>query len=65
MDRILDRIEALAAEPRPTGMQKLTELNAYRIRVRDHRIVYEIDDAARTVTITRVRHRREVYRKLR
>lgn len=44
---------------------KMSGLDAYRSRVGDHRVVYEIDDRARIVTITRIRHRREVYRKLR
>jgi len=33
----------------------------WRFRVGSHRIVYEIDDAARTVDVTRIAHRREVY----
>jgi mRNA interferase RelE/StbE len=31
----------------------------WRIRVRDYRIVYEIDDRAKTVDVTRIAHRRE------
>ncbi|WP_416676770.1 type II toxin-antitoxin system RelE family toxin [Egbenema bharatensis] len=31
------------------------------MRVGDYRIVYEIDDRARSVQVTRVRHRRDVY----
>lgn len=65
LDRIDERIKALAVDPRPAGSQKLTGRNAHRSRLGDYRIVYEIDDSARTVTVTRVRHRREVYRKLR
>jgi mRNA interferase RelE/StbE len=63
--RIDPRIMALAEDPRPPGAQKLTGLNAHRIRVGDYRVIYEIDDVSRTVTVTRVRHRGEVYRKLR
>lgn len=33
----------------------------WRIRSGDYRIVYEIDEASRTVTIWAIRHRREVY----
>lgn len=64
-DRVAVRLAALAEDPRPPGSEKLTGLDAYRVRVGDHRIIYEVDDEARTVVITRVRHRREVYRKLR
>ena len=36
----------------------------FRIRVGGYRIVYEIDDAARVVTVTRVRPRPTAYRGL-
>jgi mRNA interferase RelE/StbE len=49
-------------EPRPANCQKLKGRDAWRIRVGDYRVVYEIDDQARTVTILDVGHRREVYR---
>ncbi len=47
------------------GSRKLAASSAYRSRVGDYRIVYEIDDSSRVLTVTRVRHRREAYRKLR
>ena len=64
-DRINAQLMALAEEPRPPGAQKLAGLDAFRVRVGDYRIIYEVDDSARVVVVTRVRHRREVYRKLR
>ena len=64
-DRISAQLMALAEEPRPPGAQKLAGLNAFRVRFGDYRIIYEVDDSARVVVVTRVRHRREVYRKLR
>lgn len=36
----------------------------FRIRVGDYRILYEIDDVARVVTVTRVRQRGSAYRGL-
>ena len=60
--RIMPRLEGLALAPRPAGCKKLTGGdNEWRIRVGDYRIVYEIDDRARTVDVTRIAHRREVY----
>lgn len=59
------KIRALLDQPRAVGTEKLTAVGGYRARAGDHRIVYEIDDRMRTVTVARVRHRREVYRKLR
>lgn len=61
--RLSRHIEALAADPRPAGCVKLTgSQNIWRIRVGDYRVLYTIDDAGRTVTVTRVAHRRESYR---
>jgi mRNA interferase RelE/StbE len=60
--RILIRLEHLASAPRPQGCKKLKGGDKeWRIRVGDYRIVYEIDDAAKTVDVTRIAHRREVY----
>ena len=65
MERLHPILTALGDDPRPPGSQKLVGLEAYRVRVGDHRVIYEIDDPARAVIVVRVRHRREVYRKLR
>lgn len=35
---------------------------AYRLRIRDYRVVYTIDDEEKVVIVTAVRHRKEVYR---
>jgi len=62
-DRVNERILVLREEPRPSGVRKLVgALEGWRIRVGDYRILYQIDEAARTVTVVRVKHRREVYR---
>jgi mRNA interferase RelE/StbE len=48
--------------PRPPGCKKLKGGdNEWRIRVGVYWIVYVIDDTARTLDITRIAHRREVY----
>ena len=60
--RIIPRLELLGRVPRPPGCKKLKGgANEWRIRVGDYRIVYEIDDRAKTVDVTRIAHRREVY----
>lgn len=54
---------SLGAIPRPPGCVKLAGTgNFWRVRVGDYRIVYLIDDPARSVDIRIVAHRREVYR---
>ena len=56
------KLLALGEDPRPPGCQKLSKREGWRIRVGDYRIIYEIDDAQKFVTILRVGHRREIYR---
>ena len=60
--RVLARIQALAEECRPQGCQRLTQNDRYRIRQGVFRILYEVDDGARTVTIVKIGHRRDAYR---
>jgi mRNA interferase RelE/StbE len=56
-------VEILRKNPRSAGAHKLrAHERLYRIRVGHYRVVYEIDDESRIIRITRVRHRREVYR---
>lgn len=61
--RIVNRIAALASDPRPAGCEKLAGAEGrYRIRQGHFRIIYAVDDAARKVEVVKVGHRREVYR---
>ena len=56
-------IDALADNPRPHGVEKLSgEANSYRVRVGEHRIIYEICDTVLLVVVVRIGHRRDVYR---
>lgn len=61
--RIVSRISALAGEPRPPGVEKLSADDKYRIRQGDYRILYEIVDAELIVTVVRIGNRRDVYRR--
>ena len=62
-ERLVSRIEMLGDNPRPRGVRKLAgEKNAYRIRVGDYRILYEIRDDVLVVIIVRIGHRSDVYR---
>ena len=38
--------------------------DVYRVRIGDYRVLYAVDDLAQTVTVVRVKHRREAYRDL-
>jgi len=61
-----EKIEAailrLGEDPRPANCQKLKGRDAWRIRIGEYRVIYEINDQARTVTILDVGHRKEIYR---
>lgn len=59
--RISRRIQSLAGDPRPAGSEKLSGQEKYRLRQGDYRVLYQIDDAARTVTIVKICHRRDIY----
>ena len=61
MRRIADAMTRLADQPRPPGCKKLTGIDAWRIRVGDFRVVYEIHDDRLLVLVVRIGHRREVY----
>jgi mRNA interferase RelE/StbE len=62
-DRVEVAVEELKINPRPLGVRKLKgHERLYRIRIGQYRLVYEINDKAKLVRVTRVRHRREVYR---
>ena len=60
--RVRDAMRELAENPRPLGCLKLTGRDGWCLRVGDFRVVYEIDDKQRYVTIFHIGHRRDVYR---
>ena len=64
VQRILARIEALRNDPRPTGCEKLSGQERYRVRQGHYRILYRVADTELVVEIVKVGHRREVYRNL-
>ncbi len=60
--RIVRRIRALAADPRPPGCEKLSGRDRYRLRQGKYRIVYSIEDENLVVYVVKVGHRKDVYR---
>jgi len=55
-------IADLAENPRPYGYKKLKGEDAYRIRVGDYRVIYEINDSTIIVTVISVGHRKNIYK---
>jgi mRNA interferase RelE/StbE len=61
--RIVVRIQALAANPRPPGSEKLAGYaDRYRLRQGRYRIIYLVDEEHREVTVFKIGHRKDVYR---
>ena len=61
--RIIAAIEALEEEPRPKQSIKLRDTErTYRLRVGDYRVIYQIDDEQKEITVFHIRHRKDVYR---
>lgn len=60
--RVLARLASLEATPRPSDVKKLKGRDAWRIRIGDYRIIYEIHDRELQVVVIRVGHRRDIYR---
>ena len=61
-ERVVEAIRDLAVNPRPVGCRKLTGREGWRIRIGDFRVIYEVDDGQRSVTVLHVGNRRDVYR---
>jgi mRNA interferase RelE/StbE len=58
---IVELIYKLAENPRPFGYKKLKNREAYRVRLGDYRIIYEIQDKVLIITVVDVGHRRDIY----
>ena len=62
LKKILDHIELLAEDPRPSGCEKLTGQQRYRLRQGRYRILYSIQDDELTVWVVKVGHWKDIYR---
>ena len=60
--RILERIDALADDPRPSGCEKLSTQELYRVRQGRYRVLYQIEDTVLIVIVVKVAKRSEAYR---
>ena len=64
-DKIIEHLRQLEENPRIFGAEKLTAINAYKLRVGNYRIVYEISDSKNEVRVVMVDNRKQVYQRLR
>lgn len=62
-NNIINAIDDLADNPRPDGVKKLKlNIDAWRIRIGDYRVIYIIEDTIKIVEIQAVGHRRDIYK---
>ena len=64
--RIGKKVDSLQTNPNPQGAKLLKGKGreAYRVRVGDYRILYQIQREILTILVIKIGHRREVYRGL-
>ena len=61
-NRIIKAIQSLAKNPRPSGSKKLSGRDAWRIRVGNYRVIYEIHDDRLIILVVVIGHRKDIYR---
>lgn len=61
--KLARKIETLRDEPFPSGCKKMAAVSdAWRVRVGDYRIVYQVHQRVLLVIVLTVGHRKDVYR---
>ncbi|MGI8426369.1 MAG: type II toxin-antitoxin system RelE family toxin [Actinomycetota bacterium] len=62
--RLVEAVRSLANEPRPPGAEKLANFDppAWRVRVGEYRVVYEIYDSDLLIVVVNLAPRGAVYR---
>jgi mRNA interferase RelE/StbE len=60
--RVVERISKLAENPRPSGSEKISGQEKYRVRQGRYRILYAIEDQDLLVQVVKVGHRKDIYR---
>ncbi len=64
-NKAIKEILNLKNNPFPLKVRKIMGTkNCYRLKVGDYRIVYEVDAKEKIINIFRIRHRKDVYKKL-
>jgi len=61
-ERILEKIRLLEDDILPPASKKLINMDGYRLRVGDYRVLYTADEESGIVEITAVLHRKDAYR---
>lgn len=62
-NKIIIAIQNLSENPRPSGVKKLSGRDAWRIRVGNYRVIYEIQDEKLVVIVVYIGDRKDIYKK--
>lgn len=64
-ERVKHALQGLSHNPFPEGAKTLQGYeHLYRLRVGDYRIVYDVKKVVRILTVIRIAHRKDVYRRM-
>ncbi len=58
--QIIESMRKLSTNPRPAGCKKLSGRDAWRIRVGNYRVIYEIHDNELLILVVVIGHRKRV-----
>lgn len=53
-DAVVKAVRELANSPRPKGVEKIKTAGLWRVRQGDYRVVYDIDDKQKVITVVRI-----------
>lgn len=56
--RIARAIDSLSVDPRKGNVRPMVSSTAWRLRVGDYRVIYDIQDEKLVILVIRIRHRR-------
>ena len=59
--RIMNKIDLLKENPYPIDCKKLKTTNAFRIRIGNYRVIYDIVNEELTIRIIKIGHRKDIY----
>lgn len=60
-EKTIEAIYALSENPYPNGSKKLTNREAWRIRVGVYRVIYEVHEDILSILVIQIGHRKNIY----
>ncbi len=61
LNDIILKIEELKSNPRPINCKILKDRDAYRIRIGNYRVIYNINDNILMILVIAIGHRKDIY----